>query len=144
EASVDGDACPGLGRIEFAIPGTGVHTITPLVPLPPITTSVLIDGFSQPGYSGAPLIEISGRAHGSSDGLTITGAGTTVRGLLIDGFAGSAIVISGPAATGNAILADVLGRDSSGSEASLNASGIQIRDGASDNVVGGPSPGNGN
>ena len=43
---------PGLDTIMFAIPGAGVHTITPLSPLPELTTSILIDGFSQPGYRG--------------------------------------------------------------------------------------------
>ena len=39
-------------RIEFAIPGAGVHTITVVaVGLPPIIRSVTIDGFTQTGAS---------------------------------------------------------------------------------------------
>ena len=33
-------------------------------PLPAITTSVLIDGFSQPGYAGTPLIALIGSQSG--------------------------------------------------------------------------------
>ena len=42
--------------IDFAIPGNGVHTIEPASPLPAITQAVLIDGTSEPGYTGTPLI----------------------------------------------------------------------------------------
>ena len=50
-------------------------------PLPAITTSVLIDGFSQPGYAGMPLILISGSQSESTGGLNIDGADVTVRGM---------------------------------------------------------------
>src|SRR5262249_51526960 len=58
-----------------AIPGQAVRTISPLSLLPPITGSVLIDGSSQPGYAGAPLIAL--------DVLTIAGEQVTVRGLIV-------------------------------------------------------------
>ena len=48
--------------IDFDIPGQGVQLIAPISPLPAITKPVLIDGFSQPGYAGTPLIELSGSA----------------------------------------------------------------------------------
>ena len=44
--------------IDFAIPGAGVQTIAPVSPLPAITDPVLIDGTTQPGYAGTPLIAI--------------------------------------------------------------------------------------
>ena len=47
---------------------------------------MLIDGTTQPGYAGTPLIDLSGQALGGSDPLTIASA-VTVRGLAIDGFA---------------------------------------------------------
>ena len=45
---------PGPDVIQFAIPGPGVQTITPLSALPALTDprGVFIDGFTQPG-SGA-------------------------------------------------------------------------------------------
>jgi hypothetical protein len=71
----------GTNTIDFAIPGQGVQAIAPLSPLPAITHAVEIDGFSQPGYPGTPLIEISGSQASGGDGLTITGTDVTVRGL---------------------------------------------------------------
>src|SRR5205823_6455029 len=79
QAILDADATPGAATIDFAIPGSGVQTILPGSPLPAITNAVLIDGTSQPGYAGAPLIELSGWAAGATNGLTITGSGAIVR-----------------------------------------------------------------
>src|SRR5437879_13907421 len=42
---------PGADTIAFNISGAGVHTITPLTPLPNITEAVTIDGYTQPGSS---------------------------------------------------------------------------------------------
>ena len=87
QAILDSNVAPsGTSTIAFAIPGQGAQIISPLSPLPPITNSVLIDGFSQPGYSGTPLIELSGSQAGTTNGLTITGSDVTVRGLDIDNF----------------------------------------------------------
>ena len=135
----------GTNTIGFAIPGQGVQTISPLSPLPAITNPVLIDGFSQPGYAGTPLIELSGSQAGIADGLTITGSGVTVRGLDINGFAeGAGILISGASATGNTIEVDDIGTDPSGLAALPNDFGVQISGGASDNLVGGNTAALGN
>jgi len=42
---------PGFDEITFAIPGSGVQVITPLLPAMQITDPVLLDGYSQPGSS---------------------------------------------------------------------------------------------
>ncbi len=127
----------GTSTIDFAIPGQGVQTIAPLSPLPSITDPVLIDGFSQPGYAGTPLIELSGAGAGGGNGLEITCAGASVRGLDINGFAsGAAILIDGASATGNWIYGNELGTDPTGSEAVRNLYGVQLLDGASDNTIG--------
>ena len=47
-------------RSIFKIGTGGPQTIFPLSALPGITKSVTIDGTSQPGYTGYPLIEIDG------------------------------------------------------------------------------------
>src|SRR5437870_2614703 len=61
--------------INFNIPGSGVHTITPATPLPLITSPVVIDGETQPGASANTLangdnavllIEISGATTGDA------------------------------------------------------------------------------
>jgi hypothetical protein len=139
QAILDSNAATGqTNTITFSIPGTGIHTITPLASLPAITQAVVVDGFSQPGYAGTPLIEVSGQSVSSGDGLTIIASGSTIRGLAIGEFVfGAGIVLAGETASGNQIVDNVIGSDASGSEPRANAYGIQIVFGAHDNVIGG-------
>ena len=51
QAILNANANPGLDTIDFAIPGLGVHTISPASALPTITDPVDINGYSQPGAS---------------------------------------------------------------------------------------------
>jgi hypothetical protein len=145
QAILDSNAATsGASIIDFAIPGQGVQTIAPISPLPAITNSVLIDGFSQPGYHGTPLIELSGQA-GTGDGLTIRGSGSTIRGLQIIGFfQGAGILISGTSATKNTIEANDIGTDPAGVQSLANNFGVQILSGASNNLVGGATSAAGN
>jgi len=140
QAIVDSNAAAGGANvIDFAISsdGGGVQMIAPLSPLPAITSSVLIDGTSQPGYTGTPLIELSGSEAGGGDGLTITGSNVTIRGLNINGFSqGAGIHISGTGATNNWIYADFLGTDPTGSFAEANYAGVDIDGGATTNLIG--------
>ncbi len=145
QAILDADATPGTTSIDFDIPGAGVQTITPLTALPAITGTVTIDGFSQPGYAHTPLIALSGSLAGDADGLAVTGANTTVRGLDIGDFPfGAGISIAGPGASGNLIIDDVIGTDAAGTTRLPNGPGVQISDGAHDNTVGGTDPAFGN
>ena len=138
QAILDSNAATGAtNTIDFDIPGPGVQTIDPLSPLPAITDPVLIDGFSQPGYAGTPLIELNGSQAGGGDGLTITGSGVTVRGLDIDGFSqGAGIRLTGTGATGDWIYGNFLGTDPTGTQAEANDYGVEIDGGASDNLIG--------
>jgi hypothetical protein len=138
QAILDSNATTGAtNTIDFNIAGSGVQTIFPLSPLPAIATSVLIDGFSQPGYSGTPLIEIDGSQAGGGDGLTITGSDVTVRGLDIGSFGqGAGIHLTGSGATGDWIYGDFLGTDPSGTQAAPNNAGVEIDGGAVNNLVG--------
>src|SRR5262249_34217578 len=121
----------------FKIPGQGVQTIAPASPLPAITKAVLIDGWSQPGHSGTPLIELSGSQAGTADGLTITGPDVTVRGLDINNFSqGAGIHITGTGATGNWIYGNFLGTDPTGTQALPNNAGVEIDAGAAHDLVG--------
>jgi hypothetical protein len=131
-------------RIEFAIPGGGVKTITPSFVLPQISSAVEIDGRTQPGYTSTPMIEISGGSLGwFESGFSILGSGSTIRGLAINGFAfGTGIRISGPGATSNVIVGNHIGTDASGTIARFNNRGISIDDGASDNRIGTDGDGN--
>ena len=67
QAILDADSVPGLTvTIDFAIPGTGVQTIESITPLPPITAWAIIDGTTQSGFAGTPLIAFGGPSLGSS------------------------------------------------------------------------------
>ena len=138
QAILDSNAATGgTNTIDFDIPGQGVQTIAPASPLPAIANPVLIDGFSQPGYDGSPLIELDGSQDGTGDGLTITGPDVTVRGLDINNFSqGASIHITGTAATGDWIYGNDLGTDPTGTQATPNDYGIEIDSGASNNLVG--------
>src|SRR5438552_4756755 len=59
QAITDANANPGTDLVTFNI-GSGLQTIAPTSLLPDITDPVVIDGTTQPGYSGVPLIELSG------------------------------------------------------------------------------------
>ncbi len=129
---------PGSDTIRFQIPGSGVQTITPTSALPTITDSVIVDGSSQPGYSGSPIIELDGTSAGAGvSGLTITGPNSTVKGLVINRFSGNGIRITGASATGNTIAGNYIGLNASGTTRLANAlNGILIQDGATYNLVG--------
>src|SRR6266511_3479784 len=106
QAILDANAAPGADTIAFNIPEAGVHTISPLSPLPALTddAGVTIDGYTQPGSSANTLpigndavltIEIDGTAAGGFvNGLRVQGTNATVRGLVINRFALSGILIA--------------------------------------------------
>ena len=92
----DANTNPGADTIQFNIVGSGVQTITPATPLPPITDAATIDGYTQPGASantnpvGQGLdtvirIEISG-ATAAGMGLDVRAPNVTIRGLAINRF----------------------------------------------------------
>src|SRR5438552_13328016 len=56
QAILDANEITGTDTITFNIPGSGVHTISPLSALPTITGAVTIDGTTQPGFTGSPVI----------------------------------------------------------------------------------------
>jgi VCBS repeat-containing protein len=87
QAIANANAFTGQDTINFAISGSGVQTINLLSALPTITDSVIIDGTTQTGYNGTPLIELNGtNAGNTANGLFITAGNSTVRGLLINRF----------------------------------------------------------
>lgn len=105
-------------RIEFAI-GSGPQTIQPLSDLPANGNYVVIDGTTQPGYGGAPLIELTGNYPLTNIGLELNGE---VTGLVINGFEGAGISI------GNGIVRDCyIGTDRTGTVAMPNHEGILAR-----------------
>jgi hypothetical protein len=79
---------PGTDTINFQI-GTGVQTIVLGAALPDVSDPVNIDGTTQPGYGGTPLVEIRGKDDGFTQiawALHITAGGSTVRALAVGRF----------------------------------------------------------
>ncbi len=136
-AILDADAHAGHDRIAFAIPGDGVHTIALASALPTITQPVILDGTTQPGFAGSPLIELDGRGAGANAaGLRITAGNSTVRGLAIDGFGRSGIELMGKG--GNVVVGNDIGTSAAGDTALGNAvAGIAIGPGSDNNLIGG-------
>ena len=96
QAIIDANASPGADTIAFNIVGSGVHTIAPATPLPPITEAVTVDGYTQPGSSPNTnavglglntvlMIEIAGTGT-TGNGLEARIPGVTFRGLAVNRF----------------------------------------------------------
>jgi hypothetical protein len=131
---VNSDTTPDT--IDFSLPGSAPYVIQPHSALPEITNSVTIDGTSQAGYSGQPIVEINGsQAGGGSDGLELNANNITVQGLIIDGFSNNGIEIAG--GNGDLIQGNYIGTDSTGTVADgNNDDGITI-DTTSYDTIGG-------
>src|SRR5262245_22323438 len=90
QALLDANASPGFDTIHFAI-GSGPQTIAPSAPLPALTDSAVLDGTSQPGFAGTPLITLDGSGAGNGHGLVLPADGCGVWGLTITRFAGCGV-----------------------------------------------------
>jgi CSLREA domain-containing protein len=137
----------GKDTINFNFAGSGVRTMGVLSPLPTITDPVIIDGYSQPGASvntlangdnGVLLVQLQGsNLSGSGNGLTITAGNSTVKGLVINFFPGSAIELDTNG--GNTIQGNFIGTNPAGIFASANLNGIAIGN-SNANTIGGLTP----
>ena len=138
QAILDANGSAGLDTIEFNIPGGGVHTITPASALPDITDPVIIDGTTQPGFAGTPIVELRGDSAGADvNGLLISGGNSTVRGLVINRFSANGIRLED--GSNNVIAGNYIGTDVSGTSDLGNAqNGIYIYYLSYTNTIGGP------
>lgn len=80
--------------IHFGI-ASGAQTIAPSYALPAIAVTVALDGSTQPGYAGLPLITIDGAGAGSqTNGLVIAAStDTTVTAIALENFGGTGILL---------------------------------------------------
>jgi len=146
QAILDANANAGADTINFNIPGAGVHTISPVGSLPPLTDPVTIDGYSQPGASqnslavgdnAVLLIELNGAKAGpDAVGLLLFHGNTTIRGLIINGFSGPAIDMEN--FSGNDIEGNFIGTNAAGTAAVANHDGMRIN--VASQTIGGASP----
>src|SRR5436305_10496623 len=134
EAIITANNTVGTDTINFSI-GAGAQTILPPSPLPAITDPVIIDGTTQPGFAGKPIIELKGTSAGANaSGLQIDAGSSTVRGLVINRFStGIYLTTKG----NNLIAGNFVGTDITGTAAQGNSSfGINAQ-GGNGNTFGG-------
>ena len=151
QAILDANNAPGQDFITFNIPGPGPHTISPApiggdplsAPMP-ITDSVVIDAYSQPGAvanslavgSNADLrIRLDGATAGAGvAGLFIDNARNVVlRGFSITGFEDGIIIRGGG---NNLVEGNYIGLAPTGTPAANRGYGVSI-EGADQNRIGG-------
>ncbi|MFY9573415.1 MAG: right-handed parallel beta-helix repeat-containing protein, partial [Blastocatellia bacterium] len=130
------NAISGADTITFNIPGAGTRTINLTSELPVITETVTVDGSSQPGFSGIPLIELDGAGAGAgAHGLFVTAPNCRIRGFAINNFGTDGIAIANQ--NGNIIEGNYIGTNATGVSAKPNLGwGISIFN-ASGNLIGG-------
>jgi Calx-beta domain-containing protein len=140
QAIVDANANAGTDLITFSI-GSGLQTIAPSALLPDITDPVIIDGTTQAGFAGTPLIELSGLNAPSLPNvglLTIKGGNTTIRGLILNHAKDFTILIV--TVGGNHIEGNYIGTDATGNlTTNSNGNLITIND-SPNNTIGGTTP----
>jgi parallel beta-helix repeat protein len=138
-----GQASPVVDTIAFNITtgGGAVKTIVPNTSMPDLTDPVFIDGSTQPGADcsvpGGLKVELIGvLAAGAGIRIAAGGAGSTVKGLVINLYSGAGIVIFG---NNNLIVCNYIGTNVAGTTDNGNTGdGITI-DSGSDNTIGGVS-----
>jgi probable HAF family extracellular repeat protein/parallel beta-helix repeat protein len=141
QAILDANAHPGYDVVTFNVPGTTVQTIAPITPLPAVAVPVYVNGTSQPGFAGTPIIRLNGAAAGAgADGLTLAGGTSVVRGLAVGGFGGAGVHLEG--AGGNLVIGNYLGTDPSGNQADANGTGLLVDATANNTVTGNLISGN--
>ena len=129
--------------ILFNIPGAGVHTITPLSPLPTVTDIVTIDATGDDLVT--PTVELNGSSAGAgANGLTLASSdpvlASFVAGFIINRFSGNGIRLTGDS---NGIGLSYIGTNGTGAVTAgfgNGGHGILIESSgnfASDNVIAG-------
>lgn len=136
QAILDANASVGFDEIVFDLSSQD-RKIELQTSLPPINAPTAIDGTSQPGYAGKPIVELDGSLLplNSGPGLHLTGGNSLVLGLAIHSFQGPGVRISGSG--GNTVSSNYIGTNLNGELARPNGfDGILIVNSAN-NLIGG-------
>jgi subtilisin-like proprotein convertase family protein len=135
QAIADANTIGGADQIHFAIPGVGPHIIATLSPLPTIVDRVTIDGRTQPGWAGTPIVFVDGTSSGAPCGLCFNafGAdGSAVLGLGVQNVPGDGIRLDDAWAC--VVDECYLGIDPSGTVAAPNTNGVAVLNSKFDRV----------
>lgn len=124
-AGANGTTSPST--IAFNLSGAGVHTLPGAVVL---SAAVTVDGTTQPGYAGLPLVDIPG-------GVTLTGAGCALIGLSLGGTNSPlGVEIDGPSGS-NAVVGCFIGTGPYGTNgALLKGPGLYIKSSPGNHIGG--------
>ncbi len=149
EAITAANNTTGTDTISFNIAGAGPHTIALGSVLPTITDTVIIDGTTEPDYGGSPIIEldgsgITGGAGSSKKGLQLVAGsdGSTIKGLVINQFAGHGIEIN---SSNNTVQGTYIGTNVAGTSIAGFGNGEHgITINSSGNTIGGSGAGEAN
>jgi len=119
-AAVTGGLRSSINLFTTSAGSYNVATITPTSALPSLTTTMVLDAQTQPGWTQAPLVEINGAsAAGVVATINIDAASTTVRGLVLNRSTGQGLRVT--ANGGNAVVqGNYIGTTASGLAASAN------------------------
>src|SRR5215831_15527627 len=135
EAIVAANNNPGPDLIAFNI-GSGLKTIQPLSQLPTVMDAVIIDGTTQPGFAGAPLIELDGSLTTNAYGLFIASdTGSAIRGLIINRFQSPAINLAGNG--GHLVAGNYIGTNAAGNATFTPNNPTGVLANSPNNVIGG-------
>ncbi len=124
--------------IDFSI-GTGPQTISLVAPLPTLANPTIIDGTTQPGYAGRPIIQVDGAQAGAGAigfSLDDDSHNSTIEGLEVTDFNGGGILDDN--GNGNTFTNDVIGLHvvtNLSRDAGNGTFGVEIRDQANDNTL---------
>jgi CSLREA domain-containing protein len=135
----EANALAGSDTIAFNIGAGGVQTISPASALPGLSSTIAVDGTTQPGFTNTPLIQLEGSsAPAGTSGLVVTGSGSSIRGLVVNRFASSLVSGIRVLTSGVVIAGNYIGTDTTGTLDLGNFRGISLQ-GATNCQVGGTS-----
>ncbi|HEV7768147.1 MAG TPA: Calx-beta domain-containing protein [Thermoanaerobaculia bacterium] len=132
QAIIDANTTPGPDDIHFNIGAGGPQIIT-TGPIPIITEEVVIDGTTQPGYSGTPIVTLDGDDTIGAELRIQSSSPSTIRGLVIIDMLGAGVRVENGGAT---ISGNYIGVNASGGVADPNAgAGIEVRPNVDGTVI---------
>jgi len=141
----------GHNTIDFNIPGPVpalIQLASPMQLVGSSSSSVTIDGYSQPGSqvntatygtNAIPGVELRGISTSSSKYILYTARPNNVIRGLVFANAYRGIFIDTPNASGNLVVGNWIGFNGDGSLSALGHAGVYLNDGAHDNIIGTPA-----
>ena len=145
EAIEAANASGGGARVTFRLP-SGSLTIRPTRALPLLSSAgTVIDGTTQPGFVGRPVVALEGSGASRASGLVAVVADVEVRGLVVGNFDRYGLAAIGEAAVDSRFVGNWIGLGVDGRSAWPNAlGGVALLAGASGTLVGDTCAGCGN